>query len=221
MINSSFLLILLSLPIILEINKYMPHSWRICRIGEINFYKHRHTQSLCLIFLLFFVILFFCGVWILEKKKQVQNLFLVEMRSAFKMITTTTLALSVCLIAINEHIFGGVDSAGSTTYRECSRAQVRFAGNCKLWDVKEEIIPIKAVTTYHSEWSVKTSRSTEGKMISMKKRKSFDKVKIICFTMIFFQIPRNIIILFLKHIVKNVSVHLGETDKFQYIDRRE
>lgn len=111
MINSSFLLILFSLPIILEINKYMPHSWKICRIGEINFYKHRHTQSLCLIFLLFFVILFFCGVWILEKK-QVQNLFLVEMRSAFKMITTTTLALSVYLMAINEHIFGGVDSAG-------------------------------------------------------------------------------------------------------------
>ena len=76
------------------------------------------------------------------------------------------------------------------------------------------------MTTYHSEWSVKTSRSTEEKMISMKKRKSFDKVKIICFTMISFQIPRNIIILYLKHIVKNVSVHLGEIDKFQYIDKK-
>lgn len=57
-------------------------------------------------------------------------------------------------------------------------------------------------------------------MVSMKKRKSFDKVKIICF-LIFFQIPRNIIILYLKHIVKNLSVHLGEIDKFQYIDRKE
>ena len=62
MINSSGLLILLSLPIILEINKYMSHSWKICRIRKINFYKHRHIQSLCLNFLLFFVILFFCDV---------------------------------------------------------------------------------------------------------------------------------------------------------------
>ena len=46
-----------------------------------------------------------------EGKKN-SNLFLVEMRSAFKMITTTTLALSVCLMVIKEHIFGGVDSAG-------------------------------------------------------------------------------------------------------------
>ena len=38
--------------------------------------------------------------------------------------------------------------------------------------------------------------------------------------MISFQIPRNIIILYLKHIAKNVSVHLGEIDKFQYIDKK-
>lgn len=69
-------------------------------------------------------------------------------------------------------------------------------------DVKEEIIPIKAVTTYHSEWSEILQGVQKGNDF-MKKRKSFDKVKIICFTMIFFQIPRNIIILFLKHIVKN------------------
>lgn len=46
------------------------------------------------------------------RRKKNSNLFLVEMRSAFKMITTTTLALSVCLMVIKEHIFGGVDSAG-------------------------------------------------------------------------------------------------------------
>ena len=57
-------------------------------------------------------------------------------------------------------------------------------------------------------------------MVSMKKRKSFDKVKIICFIRIFFKIPRNII-LYLKHIVKNLSVHLEKIDKFQYIARRE
>ena len=52
----------------------------------------------------------------------------------------------------------------------------------------------------------------------MKKFKiRFVKVKIICFIRIFFQIPRNII-LYLKYVVKNFSVHLREIDKFQYIE---